>query len=676
THPARPPRGERPPPSAAPSLAELRDRAERAFARARTAPDAAAVRPALEEAEVLATKALAAPGGRRDAAAWLLRARLRERLARAEDAARDYREALERAEAEGDPAEAAFRLARLLLRSGRKDEGISVLLARREAPGAEPWAELGEALLALERDGDGARAYAAARRALDRDPLLPAALLLAGRAALSAGDLEEAERFCERAVAEDGSSATAWVALAFARSAAGREAVPEAIDRALAIDPGEPTALRLRARLRCARGERHAALDDLLRALAGCPDDADLLFDLAQLHRRLGEEAPARDALARLVQVAPADPRPYELRAYRALGDHDFPGCLRVLREGLARVPEGSPGWRRLERTFARLAIEGRQRAAAEDWIASRLAARPGDPAALCFRARVLAACGEVEAARELLATLRARDRRAELPWRTELELGLTFFRRPAQELAPELVAYAEAHAEDPDALAWLARAYAFGQALRDLDLSESYARRALARDRSSVVARVALSAVALDRGRLEEARRLLAEATTIEPEDIEALTCLGALEFRRRRLASACRLLGEVVARSPFQANAREGLIRCFLAEKAYEAAARAGLDYVEFCRQAARSPYPEVLVLLGDALVPLGRSGELFDLLESLAEAEGAHPDYAVVLAQAHAKFGRREEARRLVERVLRAHPDHPAALQLRERLDAAPR
>lgn len=85
--------------------------------------------------------------------------------------------------------------------------------------------------------------------------------LLAGGAALEAGDLDAAERMYDQIVRSDPNNAIALVGLARVAHRRGRDdAARELAERALAIDPEEAAATRLLAELTAAAAEPASAI--------------------------------------------------------------------------------------------------------------------------------------------------------------------------------------------------------------------------------------------------------------------------------------------------------------------------------------------------------------------------------------------------------------------------------
>ncbi len=169
------------------------------------------------------------------------------------------------------------------------------------------------------------------------------------------------------------------VSLARMREATGdRVGARASVEAALAVEPGQPDALKLRAAWQIENDETDAAISSLRAALAGAPRDAQIMTLLAQAHRRDGDTALAGDMLARAVEVsgnAPAESLRYAsfLAAEGRAGPADS-----VISDALRLAPEDPD----------LLAALGRLRAASGEWdrvgeIIARLRALEDEDAAL-----------------------------------------------------------------------------------------------------------------------------------------------------------------------------------------------------------------------------------------------------------------------------------------------------
>ena len=159
------------------------------------------------------------------------------------------------------------------------------------------------------------------------------------------------------------------VSLARMREATGdRVGARASVEAALAVEPGQPDALKLRAAWQIENDETDAAISSLRAALAGAPRDAQIMTLLAQAHRRDGDSALAGDMLARAVEVsgnAPAESLRYAsfLAAEGRAGPADsvISDALRLAPEepdllaALGRLRASSGEWDRVGEIIARL---------------------------------------------------------------------------------------------------------------------------------------------------------------------------------------------------------------------------------------------------------------------------------------------------------------------------------
>jgi tetratricopeptide (TPR) repeat protein len=203
---------------------------------------------------------------------------------------------------------------------------IDLSLAATDALGRAPvvlYAEAaeGEAFRLVEQLGGALRRQLAVRSAVVAEPVAsrsPVALAAnaQGTASLGRGDTLAAVPFLERAVAADPRYTAAWVKLAQARAALGREEpAKEAARRAVeTLGPGESRAAdearAVEARL---LGRPDRAQEILSRLLARFPDDVEARIELADAFGEQGNLERAIAALEAAVRTAPHHPRAWYL---------------------------------------------------------------------------------------------------------------------------------------------------------------------------------------------------------------------------------------------------------------------------------------------------------------------------------------------------------------------------
>ncbi|HEV8489005.1 MAG TPA: tetratricopeptide repeat protein [Candidatus Limnocylindrales bacterium] len=178
-----------------------------------------------------------------------------------------------------------------------------------------------------------------------------------------------------------------------------------AIDRALALSPEYPPAIRARATVRYALHDFAGAAADAGRVLAGLPDDPVALATLADSQLELGRIDQAREGYRALESIAPGPALDVRL-ARLAYLTGDRQGAVGLARAALAAAP--SVIGDSVERGFyeyalgeyARLAGD---RATARAGFERALALRPTDLGALVGLARIEASEGRVRVALGLL---------------------------------------------------------------------------------------------------------------------------------------------------------------------------------------------------------------------------------------------------------------------------------
>jgi Tfp pilus assembly protein PilF len=150
-------------------------------------------------------------------------------------------------------------------------------------------------------------------------------LLADADAAMAKGALADAGQMLDEARALAPESPDLWLAIARLRLRGGEHLTAiEAADRALALGPAHPPALRLRALLvRDAHGTADA-LPWFEAALKVDPEDPDTLADYAATLGDAGEGSASLKAARMLAKVAPDDPRALYLQAVLAARGRQF----------------------------------------------------------------------------------------------------------------------------------------------------------------------------------------------------------------------------------------------------------------------------------------------------------------------------------------------------------------
>lgn len=173
---------------------------------------------------------------------------------------------------------------------------------------------LGLALVSQQKYADGARAFVEAARLAEqlKNPLVPDLWGQAGNALLLAGDAAGAIGHFTSAIAAAGDHAprlAAGLHLDRARAAVETGDVALArrdLDRATALNPGDPHALMLSAALARREGDLGRAQRDIAAASALAPSDPDVMFEQGNIAAASGDVATARRVWRMVTKVAPA----------------------------------------------------------------------------------------------------------------------------------------------------------------------------------------------------------------------------------------------------------------------------------------------------------------------------------------------------------------------------------
>ena len=198
------------------------------------------------------------------------------------------------AEGGGDGARHCSALALLALGEPERAAALLERLAGRAAAGAAARAAVyGQAGQAWMVAGQALRAHGAFTLALGLTPADPELLVDRAIAAGMLGRFADSLADTDRALAQDGQRAEAWVfrAAALRHLDRAQEALRD-IERALSLEPGSPEALLERGILRQLQGDVNGARADWESVVASSPDSA--AADLAQQNLALNAAGPAR----------------------------------------------------------------------------------------------------------------------------------------------------------------------------------------------------------------------------------------------------------------------------------------------------------------------------------------------------------------------------------------------
>jgi tetratricopeptide (TPR) repeat protein len=353
-------------------------------------------------------------------------------------AERRYRLAVAR-----DPQEPVFYVALIRLAERRGDWRTTAFVARRlmqRVPGmVDGWVALSAALVHLE---EGAAAEEVARPAAKRFPdrpelglLLAAALRTQGRNddalaeldALSerfgstpqiaaeraltlgvAGRLQEGMEVARETLASNPDSRELLVVTArLAFQAGDAETGAAAVDRALELDPADPTPLRIRAEFRTASGRLVGAREDCERYLAIRPDDPNVHFILGVVHAKAGRSVAAIAAYRRAAELDPEAFAPRNNLAELLAEVGDLEGALAAAQEAYALADDNPYVMDTLGWLYLRRGLVARSISVLED--AHRAA--PELPDAQLHLALAYRDAGRTDDARQLLSDLQRSQR-------------------------------------------------------------------------------------------------------------------------------------------------------------------------------------------------------------------------------------------------------------------------
>ena len=224
-------------------------------------------------------------------------------------------------------------------RAGRRDDALALLAEARER---SPDAATARRMIFLYQDlKEDARARALSDELLASSARRPGPLLDRAGLAAKAGDRAGALGFLAEARAQDADEAARRRMAELYLELNEFGPAGDLLDALIAGAPDEPR-LRIDRALAAARtGDRAAARRGLADAAARRPDP-EARRRMALLHLELGDAAPARDLLDRLVKDSPKDPLLHVDRAAVAAAAGDRARALRelALARGLSPGPE------------------------------------------------------------------------------------------------------------------------------------------------------------------------------------------------------------------------------------------------------------------------------------------------------------------------------------------------
>lgn len=548
------------------------------------------------------------------------------------------------------------------------------------------------AALASRQDWD--RASADLERALQLAPEDLDVLLLVGEIRREQGDAEAAEQLAMNALAVEPGNWRASALAAGAKSDCGD--LSGALDLLRSADAGsqgQPTLLRLRARLALAMGGRREAIEMLGRLESHGAANASDAFEYASV---LADDGRAREALAAAERGLDAWPddlglRLLEVELRLAQGDRDT--ALSRARDVISHWPD-QPAGQLLYAAALTAQPPPWDEATTRDALAAAARSAELDPKwaePWWTRAQILRAIGDQEGVAAALAEVLSRDhdhrdaRRLAVEMRLSAkELGL------AEQLARELVAQVP---DDADSLVLLARVlsasrrdtealqllmnpaveltgppearaerllfraglrtatYAYGDAAEDLAAAAE-----LAPERFDVWNQRASVARYLRDG--EAAKNYALQALALGPDDPEARLELIAVHLMQRDLDQAAPILEEMMQRWPED-------VRVLLLHAQAIAAREPQRARAELAQLSDAHPQsPAVACAITQLELDTGNYQAALDALAGVPDAD-KDADVLALRSEAHRLAGRPGEAIREVTRCLELAPEHAAGL-----------
>ncbi len=318
----------------------------------------------------------------------------------------------------------------------------------------------------------------------------------------------------------------AWMALCrIAVLAEQLDTALVAVDRALAMQPGLPAAIILKAQV-LVRQERKPEATRVLRdAAEAAPKDTDLLFAYGRMLLDGEDLEGAREQFARVVKLDPEYPGGLYSLALLELETRQYKAGEKHLKQLLKQNRDDQNAYYYL----GYAAYEQGDSSAALDWY---LKVESGDywSQALLRATQIMAEAGEIDRMREHMRLLRQKnpEHSIELYLIEGQVLGDVGLHKEAYDLYAAALEYSPQH---DDLL------YSFALAAEKVDkleVAEASLRQILARDPDNVRALNALGYTLADRtDRYEEALTYISKAYIQKPEDPAIIDSMGWVHFR-----------------------------------------------------------------------------------------------------------------------------------------------
>lgn len=396
---------------------------------------------------------------------------------------------------------------------------------------------------------------------VEREPDFIEAAYLLAQAYDGAGDRPRAIATMEEVVAAEPQFSRAWVALAelYARNKQWDKSA-EAYDRGAKENSDNPTDLRLRQAAALVAAGRTPAARDVLKALVKTnPNEARVLYLLAETERSLQDYDAAEATARQLMAVAPKQPfGPHALAQVYALRHQyrDIVSTLTPIVEAAgpaASTRAYAPLWVSLGQAYQEMGEFDKAVGAFE----RAKAAGGGDASYDAYLAQAYMTAGKPKQALDLIAALRTRQPRnlrlANLEAQARLQAGDA---AGATKLLEDTVTANPRDPQAPVALASLlveAKQYA---------KAEDVLNRAATQFPADIGIPFQLGAVFEEQDRPKEAEEAFRRALSIDPQHAPTLNYLGyMLAERGMRLDEALTLLNQAVKIEPFNGSYLDSL-------------------------------------------------------------------------------------------------------------------
>jgi tetratricopeptide (TPR) repeat protein len=539
-------------------------------------------------------------------------------------------------------AEAQVALANALAQQGQQDQALEIYQAVAQAhPGNA------RATLALARAWHNRhnwdRAEASYRQTLEMNAGAVDATIGLAELAIDRGQYDQAETLLQQALETDRQNINPYLHLFELAQLRGSPATALSwYRRAIAAAPAFDIALY---DMLLRYGDYSEALDYVGEALKLQPDDAELLFCLGSVQRRLGHDVEAEAALTSAIRLNPADSRLY----------------AELAEVYLAR---GQPA-RALP--FYQQAIELQPGVDAYYLAASQIWAGQGQ----FDQALAILSQGQTQVARPagLYAARATLDLRQGRP-----DLALDALQQGLRELG-----------EEPQLLLALATYYASHS---DFDQAEQEAKRALELQPYAAAPHIALADLYLTHKQPEPALEQYRQAIALEPRNPGAYLALGAAYRQAGRVEEATKAYTQTLALAPTWAAAYTGLAAIYQdqarwddAEAVYQrgldAAPTSGALWVSYAaywlergdqeralaaleRAAQASPTAETLIARAALYRKVKRPDDAVRDLRLTLEKEPGSVDALLALGDLYKAQNKMADARREYEAVVSLLPD----------------